>query len=76
MGATLADIDRMIYLKFRSGGKSHEEAMNTFPDHVKETVEKELKMTSIENHFGIDDKRFFILLAVVIIGTIIIGLCL
>ena len=74
MGATLSDIHRKVYANFRSNGMSHEEALNKFPDHMKKRVEKELEMGFIESHYGMKEKYFFISIAVVIIGTIILGL--
>lgn len=76
MGATLSDMHRRMYTKWRNEGMSHEEAMNIFPDYIKKEIEKELDMTMIESHFGMKDKYFYISLGVVIIGTIILALCL
>lgn len=71
MGVTLSDRHRTMYEEWRNEGMNHEEALSEFPDHIKKRVERELNMTFIESHYGMKDKYFFIILGVVIIGTII-----
>ncbi len=52
MGATLSDIHRNMYGKYRMQGMTHEKAMSQFPEPMRKRVEKELEMTAFESHFG------------------------
>lgn len=74
MGTTLSDLHRTRYIQCRNEGMTHKEAIDTFPRHMREQVERELEMDGIESHFGIKVKYLFIIIVVVIIGTIIFGL--
>lgn len=69
MGLTSSDINKVIYFKLREKGLTHKQAIDQFPKDV--DVENDLNKTTIESHFGMTEKQFFILVGF-IIGTIVL----
>ncbi len=74
MGTTLSDMHRRMYNGWVDQGFSHEETINKVPKGIKEQFIKDINKSSIESHFGVKDKWFFVIMAACIIIPIIIGI--
>lgn len=80
MGLTMSDRHQMMYAKWRREGLTHEEAIQNVPEKMRERFIKDLQMSTIESHFGMKDKWFYLTLIVTVIvtvlGTVIIAVAL
>jgi len=76
MGLTMSDRHRMMYTKWRREGLTHEEAIQNVPEKMRGRFIKDLQMSTIESHFGMKDKWFYLTLIVTVLGTVIIAVAL
>ena len=76
MAQTLSDRHKAMYAKWRSQGLTHDQAMQMVPDKLRVQFLKDLKKSSIESHFGIKNKWFYIILffAFIVVPAIIFNL--
>lgn len=71
MGLTISNRHQQMYSKWRNEGLSHEQAINNVPKGMRKSFIKDLDKSPFESHFGMNAELFFLILVIVIIGTII-----
>ena len=74
MGMTRSDLNRQRYSSLRAIGYTHDEAMDIFPDHVKERMERDLEKSFIESHYGMKPFWFFFTLFHVVGAVVALAL--
>ena len=75
MGLTLSDRNQMMYSNLISSGMTHNEAINSFPEHKRKQVLKDLDKDPIESHFGMKPIWFLVTILSTIIVTVIFAMC-